>query len=104
MQMVLGVMEGQIRGGYFPDYILDPSVVDCIQQPAARRGPVGGVAEDVDHWVDDRSHPVEDIRRNSFCLARSSSRTLALTWPSTPASVSPNLAFLTNQGPTCHSP
>ena len=27
--MVLGVMEGQIRGGYFPDYIFDPSVVDC---------------------------------------------------------------------------
>ena len=26
--MVLGVMEGQIRGGYFPDSILDPSVVD----------------------------------------------------------------------------
>ena len=30
--MVLGVMEGQIRGGYFPDYIFDPSVVDCIVQ------------------------------------------------------------------------
>ena len=28
MQMILGVMEGQIRGGYFPDCILDPSVVD----------------------------------------------------------------------------
>ena len=26
--MVLGVMEGQSRGGYFPDYILDPSVID----------------------------------------------------------------------------
>ena len=32
MQMVLGVMEGQIRGGYFPDYIFDPSVVDCNEQ------------------------------------------------------------------------
>ena len=31
MQMVLGVMEGQIRGGYFPDYILDPSVIDCTE-------------------------------------------------------------------------
>ena len=40
------------------------SVAALLQQPAARRGPVGGVAEDVDHWVDDRSHPVEDIRRN----------------------------------------
>ena len=27
--MVLGVLEGQIRGGYFPDYILDSSVIDC---------------------------------------------------------------------------
>ena len=27
--MILWVMEGQIRGGYFPDYILDPSVIDC---------------------------------------------------------------------------
>ena len=27
--MVLGVMEGQSRGGYFPDCILDPSVIDC---------------------------------------------------------------------------
>ena len=27
--MVLGVMKGQIRRGYFPDYILDPSVIDC---------------------------------------------------------------------------
>ena len=26
--MVLGVMEGKIRGGYFLDSILDPSVVD----------------------------------------------------------------------------
>ena len=26
--MILGVIEGQIRGGYFPDCILDPSVVD----------------------------------------------------------------------------
>ena len=28
LQMILGVIEGQIRGGYFPDCILDPSVVD----------------------------------------------------------------------------
>ena len=27
--MVLGVMEGQSRGSYFPDCILDPSVIDC---------------------------------------------------------------------------
>ena len=27
--MVLGIIEGQSRGGYFPDYILDPSVIDC---------------------------------------------------------------------------
>ena len=27
--MVLGVMEGQIRGSYFLDYILDPSVNQC---------------------------------------------------------------------------
>ena len=33
--MVLGVMEGQIRGGYFPDYIFDPSVVDCTAHPGA---------------------------------------------------------------------
>ena len=26
------MMEGQIRGGYFPDYIFDPSVVDCNVQ------------------------------------------------------------------------
>ena len=26
--MVLGVIEGQIRGGYFPDCILDPSVIE----------------------------------------------------------------------------
>ena len=26
--MILGVIEGQIRGGYFPDCILDPSVID----------------------------------------------------------------------------
>ena len=32
MQIVLGVIEGQIRGDYFPDYILDPSVIDCIAQ------------------------------------------------------------------------
>ena len=31
--MVLGVMEGQIRGGYFPDSILAPSVVDHNGQP-----------------------------------------------------------------------
>ena len=30
--MDLWVMEGQIRGGYFPDYILDPSVIDCTGQ------------------------------------------------------------------------
>ena len=28
LQMILGVIEGQIRGGYFPDCILDPSVID----------------------------------------------------------------------------
>ena len=33
--MILGVMEGQIRGGYFPDYILDPSVIDPNGQLAA---------------------------------------------------------------------
>ena len=32
MEMVLGVMKGQIRGGYFLDTILDPSVVDRIVQ------------------------------------------------------------------------
>ena len=32
MEMVLGVMEGQIRGGYFLDSILDPSVVDRTLQ------------------------------------------------------------------------
>ena len=26
--MILGVIEGQIRGGYFPDCILDPSMID----------------------------------------------------------------------------
>ena len=30
--MILGVMEGQIRGGYFPDCILDPSVIDSTAQ------------------------------------------------------------------------
>ena len=30
--MILGVIEGQIRGGYFPDCILDPSVVDPTVQ------------------------------------------------------------------------
>ena len=30
--MVLEVIEGQIRGGYFPDCILDPSVIDCSVQ------------------------------------------------------------------------
>ena len=34
--MVLGVMEGQIRGGYFPDYILDPSVIDCNAHALAK--------------------------------------------------------------------
>ena len=33
MQMILGVIEGQIRGGYFPDCILDPSVVDPNVEP-----------------------------------------------------------------------
>ena len=37
MEMVLGVMEGQIRGGYFLDFILDssldPSVVDRSPRP-----------------------------------------------------------------------
>ena len=28
LQMILGVIEGQIRGGYFPDCILNPSVID----------------------------------------------------------------------------
>ena len=28
LEMVLGVQEGQIRGGYFLDSILDPSVID----------------------------------------------------------------------------
>ena len=32
--MVLGVIEGQTRGGYFLDYILDPSVIDCNGQYA----------------------------------------------------------------------
>ena len=32
LQMILGVIEGQIRGGYFPDCILDPSVVDPTSQ------------------------------------------------------------------------
>ena len=32
MQMILGVIEGQIRGGYFPDCILDPSVIDPTPQ------------------------------------------------------------------------
>ena len=30
--MILGVIEGQIRGGYFPDCILDPSVIDPIKE------------------------------------------------------------------------
>ena len=33
MQMILGVIEGQIRGGYFPDYILDPSMIDPRGHP-----------------------------------------------------------------------
>ena len=33
LQMILGVIEGQIRGGYFPDCILDPSVTDCTEEP-----------------------------------------------------------------------
>ena len=33
LQMILGVIEGQIRGGYFPDCILDPSVVDPTGPP-----------------------------------------------------------------------
>ena len=33
MQMILGVIEGQIRGGYFLDCILDPSVIDPSEQP-----------------------------------------------------------------------
>ena len=41
--MVLGVMEGQIRGGYFPDYILDPSVIDCT--PHLTMDTVGNTAE-----------------------------------------------------------
>ena len=28
-------MEGQIKG-YFPDYILDPSVIDCIGQASVQ--------------------------------------------------------------------
>ena len=44
MEMVLGVMEDQIRGGYFLDSILDPSVVDRIVQPLIPHLPVG-VAE-----------------------------------------------------------
>ena len=35
--MVLGVVEGQIRGGYFPDYIFDPSVVDCTVQGVSKK-------------------------------------------------------------------
>ena len=35
--MVLGVMEGQIRGGYFPDYILDPSVIDYTEHSGSRQ-------------------------------------------------------------------
>ena len=30
--MILGVIEGQIRGGYFPDCILDPSMIDPSAQ------------------------------------------------------------------------
>ena len=40
LQMVLWVMEGQIRGDYFPDYILDPSVIDCTAHPV--QGPHRG--------------------------------------------------------------
>ena len=36
LQMIIGVIEGQIRGGYFPDYILDPSVIDCIGQASVQ--------------------------------------------------------------------
>ena len=31
--MVWGVIEGQIGGGYFLDFILDLSVIDCTEQP-----------------------------------------------------------------------
>ena len=36
--MILGVIEGQIRGGYFPDCILDPSVIDPSEQEASLPG------------------------------------------------------------------
>ena len=46
--MVLGVMEGQSRGGYFPNYILDSSVIDCsghlstmvLDSPLPQFGPI----------------------------------------------------------------
>ena len=43
--MVLGVMEGQIRGGYFPDYILDPSVIDCIVHTGHKC--IGGISSKI---------------------------------------------------------
>ena len=48
--MVLGVMEGQIRGGYFPDYIFDPSVVDCSGD-GAQQVPDLPLARDRRHGV-----------------------------------------------------
>ena len=38
--MILGVIEGQIRGGYFPDCILDPSVIDPIVHNVNERWPL----------------------------------------------------------------
>ena len=43
--MVLGVMEGQIRGGYFPDSILDPSVIDRRPGRPGRLGTTQWVAK-----------------------------------------------------------
>ena len=49
--MILGVIEGQIRGGYFPDCVLDPSMIDptphSLQGGGSGREPGdgGGVVE-----------------------------------------------------------
>ena len=40
--MILGVIEGQISGGYFPDCISDPSVID--PNHLSPTGPGGGEA------------------------------------------------------------
>ena len=79
--MILGVIEGQIRGGYFPDCILDPSVIDPIR-PATSRGSfsTGLFSNSADLKTMRERNPMEVIPRGRRVLGGGLAQHLGLGW------------------------